>query len=691
MTESETYRAPHDQLPNAVEQRVHQVLLPMLQRLTRSDPSKLAIFQCGFFQDLRCCGMRAQAVGANERGHLAEGMVSLLDRLSLTGSELLQGSVSYADGQRFEIGRLPYKRWINTVLYYLDRSLKGCFGPVLAILLAVDARCTAAICSKAWVIRAMSRSALHSVRTWSTIATMTATQVTTCTSRHCDVASSASASSIELGRRPGNKIAEPRLQGLPPQPPNTRSFSSASTSAAAAATAASTSHASSRAYISPRSHVPREVRRTSNSNRKLPSSASGLDVEPSNTQTAFDPTTPTPSPTPTPSETTELDSYTPSPLTDQSLSLLFTYTTPPALSSLSAFAGRLASSVVGAGKDAAQFSLAADLSLLEQCLIHESFWMGVNALPKSSAAERRHTHFHDSPISVSARASVTVLRAHNEPLASLGNALLGSFTAEALIEQFPNLPTRVTKAALTMFVGPKSLAAVATSWGVAPTRLDQRWVGRPDVAKLSRKDRAYGHLIGGVGPAAKRESVGGDGAAGIGLVRWNRTQVSPVKDVVLFEDALASVARAVVGAIYQTHGFNAARKFAHAHFLASLIPSTSSKFPSPIASSQIVPLLRFTNPTSVLSSHLVSKASGDRATHRLLKESGRLSNHATFVSGVYSGTTKLGEGFGSSIKMSEYRASEDALRRLYLGGKGAKGTQIVGSRVWDERGRAVHG
>lgn len=33
----------------------------------------------------------------------------------------------------------------------------------------------------------------------------------------------------------------------------------------------------------------------------------------------------------------------------------------------------------------------------------------------------------------------------------------------------------------------------------------------------------------------------------------------------------------------------------------------------------------------------------------------------------------MGEGFGSSIKMSEWRASEDALRRFYLGGERAKG------------------
>ena len=61
------------------------------------------------------------------------------------------------------------------------------------------------------------------------------------------------------------------------------------------------------------------------------------------------------------------------------------------------------------------------------------------------------------------------------------------------------------------------------------------------------------------------------------------------------------------------------------------------------------------------------------STHRLLKESGRLSSHPTFLSGVFSGERKLGEGFGSSIRMSEWRASEDALRRLYLGGRNKGG------------------
>lgn len=75
-----------------------------------------------------------------------------------------------------------------------------------------------------------------------------------------------------------------------------------------------------------------------------------------------------------------------------------------------------------------------------------------------------------------------------------------------------------------MYAGPKILAAVAGSWGVGPSRLDRREVGREDQGKISRKERAYGHLVGGVGPARKVPS-GLDGAAGAGLVRWNR-QVS---------------------------------------------------------------------------------------------------------------------------------------------------------------------
>jgi large subunit ribosomal protein L44 len=48
----------------------------------------------------------------------------------------------------------------------------------------------------------------------------------------------------------------------------------------------------------------------------------------------------------------------------------------------------------------------------------------------------------------------------------------------------------------------------------------------------------------------------------------------------------------------------------------------------------------------------------DLFTHcRLLKETGRFSNSPIFVVGIYSGADQLGEGFGGSLKMAEFRVS----------------------------------
>lgn len=76
-------------------------------------------------------------------------------------------------------------------------------------------------------------------------------------------------------------------------------------------------------------------------------------------------------------------------------------------------------------------------------------------------------------------------------------------------------------------------------------------------------------------------------------------------------------------------------------------------------------LLKFSNPKYTLSSTL-ARHSFPSPTTRILAETGRLSIAPVFVLGVYSGTLKLGEGYGSSLAMAEYRACEDALKRIYL-------------------------
>ena len=54
----------------------------------------------------------------------------------------------------------------------------------------------------------------------------------------------------------------------------------------------------------------------------------------------------------------------------------------------------------------------------------------------------------------------------------------------------------------------------------------------------------------------------------------------------------------------------------------------------------------------------VTKFGRERPVSRLLKETGRMSNSPMFVVGIYTGEDKLGEGFGSSLRMAEYRVRD---------------------------------
>lgn len=129
-----------------------------------------------------------------------------------------------------------------------------------------------------------------------------------------------------------------------------------------------------------------------------------------------------------------------------------------------------------------------------------------------------------------------------------------------------------------------------------------------------------------------------------------------------------TIRRTHLPVLLNRQGFVAARSFVHSHFLSRLLPDPTTTLASPTAISDLVPLLKFDRPTHLLANKLRS-FSLPSPSHRLLKESGRLSSRPTFLSGVFSGDKKIGEGFGSSIKMSEHRASEDALRRLYFAGR----------------------
>ncbi|KAH9839867.1 60S ribosomal protein L3 [Rhodofomes roseus] len=211
----------------------------------------------------------------------------------------------------------------------------------------------------------------------------------------------------------------------------------------------------------------------------------------------------------------------------------------------------------------------------------------------------------------------------NANLATLGNSLLGMFATEHINATYPHLPTRVMKAAVSAYVGGTTCAAIAKEMGAAS------------------------------------------------LLRWHRTPSSSTRPAVLHPDALSSVPRALTGLVYKNRSLLSARKFVQRFFLSREVDLRS--------------MIKFRDPRLALM-YTVQKFGRELPKSRLLKETGRFSNSPVFVVGIYSGADKLGEGFGSSLKMAEYRAAEDSLHRLYLTRQPPHLVQLPTSTFADGRG-----
>ncbi|KAF7356698.1 60S ribosomal protein L3 [Mycena venus] len=98
--------------------------------------------------------------------------------------------------------------------------------------------------------------------------------------------------------------------------------------------------------------------------------------------------------------------------------------------------------------------------------------------------------------------------------------------------------------------------------------------------------------------------------------------------------------RALTALIYQHRSLPSARQFVHSYFLSREVDIRS--------------MIKFVDPKKALK-EMVTKFGREPPKSRLLKETGRFSNSPVFVVGIYSGNDKLGEGFGASLKMAEYR------------------------------------
>lgn len=181
---------------------------------------------------------------------------------------------------------------------------------------------------------------------------------------------------------------------------------------------------------------------------------------------------------------------------------------------------------------------------------------------------------------------------NNASLEFIGKRVSGLFATEFVHCKYPTLHPGALNSTLRAFVGNKSLTKIATEVGLQHT------------------------------------------------IAWKAPEDESVK--LGHSTVMADCMNALIGAIYQEQGQDAAKKFIHDFVL-------SRDF-------DVKPIIKVQEPKRHLTA-LLKQLNKQTAESRLLSETGRASSSPVFVVGVFSGKNKLGEGFGSSLKMAEFRVS----------------------------------
>lgn len=251
-------------------------------------------------------------------------------------------------------------------------------------------------------------------------------------------------------------------------------------------------------------------------------------------------------------------------------------------------------------------------------------------------------------------------RFNNQSFSVLGNDLLGNYTSEYIICQYPRLPLAVVFAAMYAYVGPRALAAITREWGVQavaapggevdPGLLQLKWAPpepRPELPNPQLVSSAPDET--GFRRTISSRSVYDDHFGEV-KVRRPPQDAEKEKETTL-EKASSNFVQAVMGAVYLHAGRAAAKKFYRAHFMSRQLNMAN--------------LFQFKQPTRDLS-RLCAREGFQSPVARMLSETGRKSRHPVFVVGVFSGNDKLGEGAGSSLDEARIRASVAALKGWYL-------------------------
>ncbi|RKO85901.1 hypothetical protein BDK51DRAFT_22218 [Blyttiomyces helicus] len=197
-----------------------------------------------------------------------------------------------------------------------------------------------------------------------------------------------------------------------------------------------------------------------------------------------------------------------------------------------------------------------------------------------------------------------------------GERVLRFYVMEHIFAKFPELPQDALESVEEAYVGFRSLATVAQNLGVDKVML---WKGTDDPNF----------------PEKTQEAVSG------------------------------RVLLSVIGAYYKERGTAATKEFIKLHFLSRTV--------------ELEGHLNLEKPMYVLL-ELTKALAQPKPIARLLKESGRYSSNPVYVVGMFIGAVKIGEAYGSSIRMAEHRAARDALQRHYM----TEVKNVVVPSDWDE-------
>lgn len=236
--------------------------------------------------------------------------------------------------------------------------------------------------------------------------------------------------------------------------------------------------------------------------------------------------------------------------------------------------------------------------------------------------------------------------ANNFGLNTLGKNLLSYYVSEHLLVKYPRLPMPIHNVAVDSLMGVETLYEIGKSWGIQTdksTKLEKYLSQESEFIK-------YGKLryLSDTSKGEVKES---------GVYELSESELKSIdKDSNKFVSneyqAYASAVRAIVGGLFTHSGEAATKTFIQNHILSRKLP--------------LEDMFQFSQPTRELVRLCDKLNFAEPVEIRLIAETGRLSAHAIYAAGAFSGAEKLGEGVGSSIAEAKTRAVVNALMSYYL-------------------------